>query len=71
MIPKEIAIEKEEVEKTFAVDPDTNAPWPALFLAVFRHDRVHALHMTWAQGSSSGSSRDHLLGRFTRSTTRP
>jgi len=23
--PKEIAIEKEEVEKTFAVDPDTNA----------------------------------------------
>src|SRR5437870_10717356 len=37
--PKEIALEKEEVEKAFASDPDANSHAQLLF-ALFRHDRA-------------------------------
>ena len=43
--PKEIAIEKEEVEKTFAVDQDTNAHGQLYFSLYFAMTGLHALHM--------------------------
>jgi len=68
---KELALEKEEVDKAFAQDPDINAHGQLYFSLYFGMTGLHALHMIIGQACSSGSSRDRLPAVSRRSTTRP
>jgi cytochrome c oxidase subunit III len=63
--PKEIALEKEEVEKAFASDPDTNAHAQLYFSLYFAMTGLHALHMVVGAGLLVWLIRASLNGRFT------
>ena len=63
--PKEIAIEKEEVEKTFAVDQDTNAHGQLYFSLYFAMTGLHALHMIVGAGLLVWLIKGSFAGRFT------
>ena len=63
--PKEMAIEKEEVEKTFAVDPDTNAHGQLYFSLYFAMTGLHALHMIVGAGLLVWLIKGSFAGRFT------
>src|SRR5437899_5315541 len=63
--PKEMAIEKEEVEKTFAVDPDTNAHGQLYFSLYFAMTGLHALHMIVGAGLLVWLMKGSFAGRFT------
>ena len=63
--PKEIAIEKEEVEKTFAVDQDTNAHGQLYFSLYFAMTGLHALHMIVGAGLLVWLIKASFAGRFT------
>ncbi|PYV93867.1 MAG: cytochrome oxidase subunit III [Acidobacteria bacterium] len=63
--PKEIAIEKEELEKTFAVDPDTNAHGQLYFSLYFGMTGLHALHMIVGAGLLLWLIKESFAGRFT------
>jgi len=63
--PKEIAVEKEEAEKTFAVDPDTNAHGQLYFSLYFAMTGLHALHMIVGAGLLVWLIKGSFVGRFT------
>ena len=69
--PKEIAIEKEEVEKTFAVDQDTNAHGQLYFSLYFAMTGLHALHMIVGAGLLVWLIKASFAGRFTPQYTTP
>ncbi len=69
--PKEIAIEKEEVEKTFAVDQDTNAHCQLYFSLYFAMTGLHALHMIVGAGLLVWLIKGSFAGRFTPQYTTP
>ena len=62
---KEIALEKEEVEKAFAIDPDTNAHAQLYFSLYFAMTGLHALHMIVGAGLIIWLIKASLRGRFT------
>jgi len=63
--PKEIAAEKEEVEKAFASDPDTNAHAQLYFSLYFGMTGLHALHMIVGAGLLVWLIKGSFRGRFT------
>ena len=63
--PKEIALEKEEVEKAFASDPDTNAHAQLYFSLYFAMTGLHALHMVVGAGLLIWLIKASFSGRFT------
>ena len=69
--PKEMAIEKEEVEKTFAVDQDTNAHGQLYFSLYFAMTGLHALHMIVGAGLLVWLIKASFAGRFTPQYTTP
>jgi len=62
--PKEIAAEKEEVEKAFASDPDTNAHAQLYFSLYFAMTGLHALHMIVGAGLLVWLIKESFRGRF-------
>jgi len=63
--PKEIALEKEEVEKAFASDPDANSHAQLYFSLYFAMTGLHALHMIVGAGLIVWLIKASLRGRFT------
>jgi cytochrome c oxidase subunit III len=63
--PKEIAAEKEELEKAFAVDPDINAHAQLYFSLYFGMTGLHALHMIVGAGLLLWLIKGSLNGRYT------
>ena len=63
--PKEIALEKEEVAKAFASDPDTNSHAQLYFSLYFAMTGLHALHMIVGAGLVIWLISASLRGRFT------
>jgi cytochrome c oxidase subunit 3 len=63
--PKEIAGEKEEVEKAFAKDPDINAHGQLYFSLYFGMTGLHALHMIVGAGLLVWLIKGSFSGRFT------
>src|SRR5215469_12773184 len=63
--PKEIALEKKEVEEAFASDPDTNAHAQLYFSLYFAMTGLHALHMIVGAGLLIWVIKASLGGRFT------
>lgn len=63
--PKEIALEKKEVEQAFASDPDTNSHAQLYFSLYFAMTGLHALHMIVGAGLIIWLIRASLQGRFT------
>ena len=63
--PEEIAAEKEELEKAFAVDPDINAHAQLYFSLYFGMTGLHALHMIVGAGLLIWLIRGSFHGRFT------
>ncbi len=63
--PKEIALEKEEVEKAFTSDPDANAHAQLYFSLYFAMTGLHALHMIIGAGLILWLIKVSLRGRFT------
>jgi cytochrome c oxidase subunit 3 len=63
--PKEIAAEKEELEKAFAKDPDINAHAQLYFSLYFGMTGLHALHMIVGAGLLLWLIKGSFAGRFT------
>jgi cytochrome c oxidase subunit 3 len=63
--PKEIALEKKEVQEAFASDPDTNAHAQLYFSLYFAMTGLHALHMIVGAGLLIWLIKASLGGRFT------
>jgi cytochrome c oxidase subunit III len=63
--PKEIALEKKEVEEAFGSDPDTNAHAQLYFSLYFAMTGLHALHMIVGAGLLVWLIKASLGGRFT------
>jgi cytochrome c oxidase subunit 3 len=63
--PKEIAAEKEEVEKAIAVDPDINYHGQLYFSLYFGMTGLHALHMIVGAGLLLWLIKGSFSGRFT------
>ena len=63
--PKEIAAEKEEVEKAIAVDPDINYHGQLYFCLYFGMTGLHALHMIVGAGLLLWLIKGSFSGRFT------
>ncbi len=62
---KELALEKEEVDKAFAQDPDINAHGQLYFSLYFGMTGLHALHMIIGAGLLIWLIRNSFRGRFT------
>ncbi len=62
---KELALEKEEVEKAFADDPDINFHGQLYFSLYFGMTGLHALHMIVGAGLLLWLIKGSLSGRFT------
>jgi cytochrome c oxidase subunit III len=62
--PEEIAAEKEELEKAFAVDPDINAHAQLYFSLYFGMTGLHALHMIVGAGLLLWLVKGSLSGRY-------
>jgi cytochrome c oxidase subunit 3 len=63
--PKEIAGEKEELEKAFKIDPDINAHGQLYFSLYFGMTGLHALHMIVGAGLLLWLIKGSFRGRFT------
>jgi cytochrome c oxidase subunit 3 len=63
--PKEMAAEKEEVEKAFEKDPDINAHSQLYFSLYFGMTGLHALHMIIGAGLLVWLIKGSFAGRFT------
>jgi cytochrome c oxidase subunit 3 len=63
--PKEMALEKEEVEKAFEKDPDINAHSQLYFSLYFGMTGLHALHMIIGAGLLVWLIKGSFAGRFT------
>ena len=63
--PKEMALEKEEVEKAFASDPDINSHSQLYFSLYFGMTGLHALHMIIGAGLLLWLIKGSFAGRFT------
>ena len=63
--PKEIAAEKEELEKAFALDPDINAHAQLYFSLYFGMTGLHALHMIVGAGLLLWLIKGSFNGRYT------
>jgi cytochrome c oxidase subunit 3 len=63
--PKEIAAEKKELEKAFAVDPDINAHAQLYFSLYFGMTGLHALHMIVGAGLLLWLIKGSFSGRYT------
>jgi len=63
--PKEIALEKEEVEKALASDPDADSHAQLYFSLYFAMTGLHALHMLVGVGLIVWLIKASLRGRFT------
>ena len=62
---KELALEKEEVDKAFAVDPDINFHGQLYFSLYFGMTGLHALHMIVGAGLLLWLIKGSFAGRFT------
>jgi cytochrome c oxidase subunit 3 len=62
---KELALEKEEVDKAFAVDPDINFHGQLYFSLYFGMTGLHALHMIIGAGLLVWLIKGSFAGRFT------
>src|SRR6266852_5608475 len=62
---KELALEKEEVDKAFAVDPDINFHGQLYFSLYFGMTGLHALHMIIGAGLLIWLIKGSFAGRFT------
>src|SRR5216684_3044590 len=62
---KELALEKEEVDKAFAVDPDINFHGQLYFSFYFGMTGLHALHMIVGAGLLLWLIKGSFAGRFT------
>ena len=69
--PKEIAAEKEELEKAFALDPNVNAHAQLYFSLYFGMTGLHALHMIVGAGLLLWLIKQSAAGRFTASYNTP
>ena len=63
--PKEMALEKDEVEKAFEKDPDINAHSQLYFSLYFGMTGLHALHMIIGAGLLVWLIKGSFAGRFT------
>jgi len=63
--PKELALEKKEVEEAFAHDPDINAHGQLYFSLYFGMTGLHALHMIIGAGLLVWLIKGSFAGRFT------
>jgi cytochrome c oxidase subunit 3 len=63
--PKEIAVEKEELEKASASDPDINSHAQLYFSLYFGMTGLHALHMIVGAGLLIWLIKGSFAGRFT------
>jgi cytochrome c oxidase subunit III len=63
--PKEIALEKEELEKAFASDPNANSHAQLYFSLYFAMTGLHALHMIVGAGLIIWLIKASLRGAFT------
>jgi cytochrome c oxidase subunit 3 len=63
--PKEMALEKEEVEKAFEKDPDINSHSQLYFSLYFGMTGLHALHMIIGAGLLVWLIKGSFAGRFT------
>jgi len=63
--PSDIAVEKEELEKAFAKDPDLNAHAQLYFSLYFGMTGLHALHMIVGAGLLIWLIKGSFKGRFT------
>jgi cytochrome c oxidase subunit III len=69
--PKELALEKKEVEEAFEHDPDTNAHGQLYFSLYFAMTGLHALHMLVGAGLLIWLIKASLSGRFTPQYNNP